>query len=53
MQLLTFEILSIFTQVNVPGPSDESLIGPHKRVCINALTLMPPHSESLQDRVRG
>jgi hypothetical protein len=52
-KLFTFQVLSIFTQVNIPGPSDESLIGPHKRVCINALTLMSSHSKSLQDKVRG
>jgi hypothetical protein len=49
-ELLTFQVLSIFTQVNIPGPSDESLIGPHKRVRINALTLMSSHSKGLQEK---
>jgi hypothetical protein len=53
MELFTFEVLSIFTQVNITGPPDKSLIGPHKGICINALTLMSSHSKSLQARVRG
>lgn len=46
--LTTFEVVSVFCQVYISGPANESLVGPYERISIHSFRLMSSQRQCLQ-----